>query len=145
MDIEKIISLTSSIATTIGVFFVAWQLWLTKKQAQAQFEEGFDQQYRALSLPIPLDIFLGAKASEDNKKEVRELIFNYLDLSNEQVFLRSRGKITKSTWKIWSSGIQANLETLEFKSVYNEVSSDSRFTYLSKLVKSNFDADPRKF
>jgi len=143
MNTIDIFTAISSVATAIGVVFVAWQLRISKKQAQAQFEDSFDQQYRNLSLPIPVDIFLGKEMTNDNREKVRELLFNYFDLCNEQSYLRSIGRITKSTWKIWCSGMENNLNTVAFKEVYNEVKGCSRFTYLDRLVQSEFKDDPK--
>ena len=95
----------SSIATAAGVCFVAWQVLLAKKQAQAEFEDSFDQQYRALSMAIPVDVLIGKKLDEAKKDEVRELIYNYLDLSNEQVYLRKKGRVSSDTWESWCSGV----------------------------------------
>ena len=143
MSAVEIFTIVASSATAIGVFFVAWQLWITIKQNQATFEDSFDQQYRNLSLPIPVDVFLGKELPEEDHKKIRELIFNYCDLSNEQIFLRSRGRISRKTWHIWRSGMQSNFKNEAFMNVYLEVKESSRFTYLDKLIASNFTLDPR--
>ncbi len=131
-----------SLATALGVCFGAWQIKVTKEQAQATFEDGFDQQYRSLSMELPVNVLIGNPVTEENRDRVRELVFNYLDLANEQVYLRAKGRISKHTWASWASGIQSHLEKPAFSEVYLEVKEKSHFTYLSRLADSNFESDP---
>jgi hypothetical protein len=79
-------NIISSIATALGVCFGAWQIKVGKEQAQATFEDSLDQQYRSLSMELPVSVLIGEPVEEKDKMRVRELIFNYLDLANEQVF-----------------------------------------------------------
>ncbi|OUS30505.1 hypothetical protein A9Q99_06005 [Gammaproteobacteria bacterium 45_16_T64] len=140
--VSSIATAAGSIATGVGVLFGAWQIRLSKKQAQAEFEDHLDQQYRILSMDIPVDVLIGKEPKAEEKAMVRELVYNYLDLSNEQVYLRAKGRITQYTWLSWSSGIKAHLERPAFKAVFDEVSEMSGFTYLEKLVRLDFDTDP---
>ncbi|MFT5717350.1 MAG: hypothetical protein ACI9T7_001541 [Oleiphilaceae bacterium] len=140
--ISSISTAVASVATAIGVLFGAWQIRLSKKQAQAEFEDSMDQQYRSLSMDLPVDVLIGKEPDENQKPIVRELVFNYLDLSNEQVYLRAKGRISKYTWESWCFGIKAHLERPAFKQVFDEVRAASGFTYLEKLVDSNFESDP---
>ena len=143
--LSSIATAIGSLATAIGVIFGAWQIRLTKKQSQAEFEDGFDQQYRTLSMAIPVDVLIGNLPHPQETSEVRELIFNYLDLSNEQVYLRAKGRVSKLTWKSWRSGIKAHLARPFFYQVFDEVKSQSGFTYLARLVEEDFSSDPRKW
>lgn len=132
----------ASLATAIGVCFGAWQIKIGKEQAQATFEDGLDQQYRSLSMELPVSVLIGEPVAEEDRERVRELIYNYLDLANEQVYLRAKGRISKHTWASWCSGIQLLLEKPTFSEVYLEVIEKSNFTYLSRLVDSEFGSDP---
>ena len=78
----------ASIATAVGVAVAAWQIWASRKLAQTSFEGSLDQQYRKLVMQIPVDALLGRHVSSEKKQEVREIIYNYLDLCNEQAYLR---------------------------------------------------------
>ena len=131
-----------SIATALGVIFGAWQIRLSKKQAQATFEDHFDQQYRVLTMEIPVDVLIGKIPRKEEENQVRELIYNYLDLTNEQVYLRAKGRITRLTWNSWCSGIKAHLARPAFKMVFDEVKQNSGFTYLEKLIAQNYEVDP---
>ncbi len=141
--ISSVATAIGSVATAIGVIFGAWQIRLTKKQAQAEFEDHLDQQYRQLSMELPVDVLIGKLPAEQDKVRVRELVFNYLDLSNEQVYLRAKGRISEHTWKSWCMGIRAHLDRSTFNRVYIEVRHSSGFTYLERLVDENFAIDPK--
>ena len=132
-----------TITTAVGVIFVAWQIRLSKKQTQATFEDQLDQQYRALTIDLPVDVLIGKHPQKQDKDRVRELIYNYFDLTNEQIYLRAKGRISRHTWNSWSSGIQAHLQRPAFSSVFNEIKSKCGFSYLERLVDEKFLSDPR--
>ena len=135
----------SSAATAIGVIIAAWQLWGSRKIAQTSFEDGLDQQYRNLSMDIPVDALLG-KPITDNKIKLRETIYNYLDLCNEQTYLRQKKRVRKNRWKEWNDGIKDNLAKPAFKEVWDEVKTQAptTFTGLYQLEKDDFKIDPGK-
>jgi len=140
--VSSIATALASLATALGVCFGAWQIKIGKDQAQATFEDSLDQQYRSLSMELPVNVLIGEPVDEEQRMVVRELIYNYLDLANEQVYLRAKGRISKYTWASWSSGIQSHINKPAFKEVYDEVIERSHFTYLSRLVDSQFNSDP---
>ena len=142
-NVVTIATAIGSVATAVGVIFGAWQIMLSKKQAQAEFEDNFDQQYRDLTMELPVDVLIGKEPKREELARVRELIYNYLDLTNEQVYLRAKGRISQHTWTSWCSGIKSHLERPAFRSVYNEIKQDSSFTYLEKLVSKNYQIDPK--
>ena len=133
-----------SIFTAIGVLIAAFQLRVSSKIAQSEFEDSIDQQYRELAKGIPVDALIGKSVSSDQVMLTRELIYNYLDLCNEQVFLRKKKRVRMDTWVDWCSGIKSNLGKTEFEKVWAEikVESPSTFTFLEKLEESNFAEDP---
>jgi hypothetical protein len=133
-----------SLATAAGVLIAAFQLRISSKIAQTEFEDSIDQQYRQLSKDIPVDALIGKSVSEEKKDMTRELVYNYLDLCNEQIFLRKRRRIRKDTWTDWCNGIASNIEKPEFKRVWLEIKQESpeTFTFLEKLEKANFSEDP---
>jgi len=137
-----IIDTISSALTAIGIFVAVKQLCLSRKLAQIAFEHSFDQRYRELIKEIPMNVLLNVenKAPED---ETRELIYNYFDLCNEQVYLKFEKKIKKERWDIWCSGIKDNLDKNQFRIVWNEVTDESKntFSYLEFLIRKEF-TDP---
>lgn len=137
----------ASLATALGVGIAVWQLHENAKMTQSTFEDSLDQQYRALSMAIPVDALIGKAVPEERKEAVRELIYNYLDLSNEQVFLRQRNRISKDTWRDWCVGIKSNLQKTAFREVWVEIKEEApgSFSFLEKLEKHDFAVDPRKW
>lgn len=137
----------ASFATAIGVFIAVFELRESQKIAQTEFEDSLDQQYRELAKGIPVDALLGKTVSDEKKEFTRELIYNYLDLSNEQIFLRKKKRIRQDTWLDWCTGIKSHLQKIEFQTVWQEVKSESSgtFTFLEKLEQTDFGGDPAKW
>ena len=118
----------------------------SRKLAQTSFEDGLDQQYRKLAMNIPVDALIG-KPINDKKDELREIIYNYLDLCNEQKYLRQKKRISKNRWKEWNDGIKDNLSKPAFREVWNEIKATApdTFTALERLEKDEFKIDPAKW
>jgi len=135
----------ASIATAIGVCIAAWQIRESRKLAQTTFEDGLDQQYRKLAMGIPVDALIGEPINV-KKDELREIIYNYLDLCNEQTYLRQKKRIGKNRWKEWNDGIRDNLSKPAFKEVWDEIKdkAPNTFTALELLEKGEFKIDPAK-
>jgi hypothetical protein len=133
----------ASVATAIGVCIAAWQIWESKKLARTSFEDGLDQQYRNLAMDIPVDALIG-KPVDDESGKLREIIYNYLDLCNEQIYLRKIKRISKNRWKDWNIGIKDNLSKPAFKVVWDEIkeTAPNTFTALESLEKNKFEIDP---
>jgi hypothetical protein len=136
----------ASLATAFGVGIAAWQLWASRKIAQTTFEDSLDQQYRKIVMQIPVDALLGRAIPDEEKRKVREKIYNYLDLCNEQAYLRKKARITKARWKEWNEGIAINIKKPAFKEVWDEVKGEAPATFssLKELEDHNFSGDPAK-
>ena len=136
----------ASLATAIGVCIAAWQIWESRKLVQTSFEDGLDQQYRHLAMNIPVDALIG-KSVDDEKGVLREIIYNYLDLCNEQTFLRRKKRISKNRWEDWNTGIKDNLSKPAFRVVWNEIkgTAPNTFTALEVLEKHKFEMDPTRW
>jgi len=136
-----------SVFTAIGVLLAAFQLRVSSNIAQSEFEDSIDQQYRQLAKDIPVDVLIGKTVTPDKIENTRELIYNYLDLCNEQVFLRKKKRVRKDTWNDWCSGIESNLGKIEFQKVWAEIKLESpeTFSFLEKLEDSKFRKDPAKW
>jgi len=143
MDLKTV----ASLATAIGVCIAAWQIWESRKLAQTSFEDGLDQQYRKLAMDIPVDALIGKPISDNKKDDLREIIYNYLDLCNEQTYLRQKRRISKNRWKEWNDGIRDNLAKPAFKEVWDEIKDKAprTFTALDVLEKGEFKIDPAKW
>ena len=89
------ISAIANAITAVSVFLALWQLRVTKGIAQLQFEDSLAKEYRDLAARIPTRAFYGAELSDLEHKQTRDEFFRYIDLSNEQVALRRRNRISK--------------------------------------------------
>ena len=143
----QVLQTSALLATSIGVFLGVWQLWRTKVQSITSFEDQFSREYRQIARDIPVDALLGREISGENFEKVREQIFNYIDLSNEQVFLRQIGRVSKRTWDYWREGIESNLLKPTFAKVWSEVKDSDKnvFRELRLLEQKNSASDPRKW
>jgi hypothetical protein len=139
----------TAIATTIvafGVFFAFQQLCTSKKIAQAQFEDRLAKEYRDLASGIPVKAMLGENLSETEYQKSFDDLFRYIDLTNEQVSLRQRRRITKEVWQYWLDGIKANLRLPAFDRAWTDIKVKSNsFEELRRLEKEDFEIDPAKW
>ena len=141
-----IFQIFAATATTIGIPIGLTQLYLHACQSVTSFEDQLTRQYRQIAANIPFMAFLGKDFSPEKYNDVREQIYNYLDLSNEQVFLRQTGRISAKTWSYWKDGIQANLKRQLFEQVWSDVKKHDakQFQELQRLEK-DFGIDPFKW
>jgi hypothetical protein len=147
MEWLNLLSALASAATALGIIFAAAQLWLSRAQAVSQFEDGIAGEYRALAGRLPVAALLGEELSEAEYKAALDEFYHYFDLSNEQVFLRQRGRITRRTWVMWRDGIRSNLRRPAFSKSWEEIKARSNgdFSELRRLEADGFGSDPRRW
>jgi hypothetical protein len=145
MDWLSLINASASVATAIALVLTGWQIRLAKKQSQTQFEDDLTRQYREITRDIPTDALLGGEISEEQYQKARHAFYRYVDLSNEQVFLRQKGRVSAETWHLWRVGIKFHLSKPAFKMAWEEFKKrDARnFKGLQMLEKSGYASDPR--
>ncbi len=141
----KYVSTFAEVAMAIGIFFAWWQIRISKKLATTQFEDTMSKEYREIISHIPTKALLGKDLDEDEYSQSLDDLFHYIDLSNEEVFLRQQGRITRETWINWLDGIKSNLSRPAFKMAWEEIKShtDDIFLELRRLEASGFEDDPR--
>ncbi len=135
-------------ATAFGVILAGFALLLQRGQMRTQFEDAVVEQYRQLIKPdLVIDVLLKVvleKLPSDERERMHH-IYLYLDLCNEQVFLRAIGRVSRSTWKIqWSDGIRENVQKNEIISKAWETIQDKtdHFRELRAFQRRGWD-DPR--
>ena len=136
----------AAIATVAGLILAVWRVRELEKVRQAQFEDSLDKEYRKIIMEVPMGVLLGKTVEGDNP-ELRELLYNYLDLSNEQIYLRKIGRVGYKRWTGWRDGIEYNLSLPEFAEVWEEVKQEApgTFTWLERLEEKDFGIDPIKW
>ena len=114
----------SAIATTLGVYIAAYQLYSSRKQATVTFEDSFSKEYRELANKIPSKAFLcgdDGDLTEDEYQNCFDALCRYFDLCNEQAYLTDQGRITEKTWLFWADGINNNMKKKAFKKAWAEI------------------------
>src|SRR4051794_27330824 len=103
----------ASAATAAGVLVAAWALLLQRGLSRTHFEDEIVRQYRDVIKPQLLHGMIAGvleRFPAAEHERVRQ-VYLYLDLCNEQVFLRAIGRISSPTWRVqWGAGISGNLE-----------------------------------
>lgn len=137
----------SAIATSFAALCVVlafWQILLTRRIAQLQFEDSLAKEYRDLCTTIPSAVFLKKPFTNKQYKDSFDEFYRYIDLSNEQVSLRQRGRISKEVWNNWCIGIEYNLRLPAFARAWSEIKIETdSFQELRQLESYDFNRDPR--
>src|SRR5437870_11457067 len=105
MNTSQWIEAVTSIATALGVLFAGVQLLLQKRQATTQFEDELVKQYRDIVRELPIQAHFDESVADDVLRVALRDVLSYVDLTNEQIFLRMRGRIRGDTWGDWCDGI----------------------------------------
>lgn len=119
-------SSVGSIATAIAVLLAAWQLHRGTIQARTDFEDDLCREYRELARSIPPDAHLDREMADSVYDLAFPVLFQYFDLSNEQIFLRLNGRVSKVTWFNWRDGIQSNIQRKAFRRAWEEIKAGSK-------------------
>jgi len=127
-------------AAVIGVPFVVWQLWLTRRSHVSSFEVRFVDLYELLLGRLPDDVVMERR--ELTKPTISELrvFHDYFALCDEEVFYRREGKVSSATWRAWERGMQLNLQRATFQVAWqalrDEERLDRRFAAFEPLYKN---------
>lgn len=147
--ISSIASVISAIATcvaAVGVWYARGQLLTSREIAQLQFEDALAKEYRDLVNRLPARVMLGEQLNSENYLKAFDELYRYMDLSNEQICLRQRERISREVWLSWRSGIQSNLELPAFRQAWTEIKASSlSFQELRRLEQEQFRTDPRNW
>ncbi|HEV7427026.1 MAG TPA: hypothetical protein VGQ46_11720 [Thermoanaerobaculia bacterium] len=147
MTTNDIVQTSASVATAVGVLLAWSQIRITKNQAISTFEDELSRQYREIVGTIPLEAILGETLDKEIQRSRLANFYRYLDLTNEQVFLRQQGRVRKSTWSNWAEGIRTNLSRPAFAAAWEEIKrrAPGSFTELRRLEDEQFAVDPRNW
>lgn len=142
-DVVEFVANIVTIVTFVGIFVAYKHLKLTRDLAVANFENQLFMEYRRTIEKFPSSIMMGCEVNEDLMEELQDKFYSYVDLTNEQIYLRMSGKITHSTWIVWRDGIKYNLMLPAFKKSWDKVKkSTSSFQELRRFENEGFMSDP---
>jgi hypothetical protein len=141
------INALAQLATFVGVIAVILQLRQSQEQSKTDFEDTVGREYREIASKIPTKALLGRELNDQEIDDYLDELYRYIDLSNEQVFLRKQNRIRPGTWENWRQGIESNFRRPAFKKAWEKikVESDRDFSELRRLEAENFRGDPRKW
>jgi len=144
MNIVILTNTATSAATAVGVIVAAISLWQAKNQSISTFEDAISNEYRQISKSIPIAALLGGEFTpEEVNRSLRE-IYNYIDFTNEQIYLRQMNRIRQTTWKSWVDGIRTNMERTAIKQAWDHIKEKcpDSFHELRKLEEQSYSGDP---
>jgi hypothetical protein len=141
--VASTVSAMAAVVATVGVWYARNQLKTSREIAQLQFEDALGKEYRELANRMKPKVLLGSELSDPEYEEAFDEMFHYVDLSNEQVSLRQRGRISLEVWVNWSAGIRSNLELPAFKRAWSEIKlKSSSFQELRRFETDGVGCDP---
>lgn len=126
----------ANLATAAAVIFAAWQIWLSKKQAETTFEDSLAKEYRELAARLPTKALLGEPLTNEEHADSFDEMYHYFDLCNEQVFLKQAKRISDKTWTFWEDGMKSNISRPAFERAWAEIAarSENDFSELRSIV-----------
>jgi hypothetical protein len=144
MNWIDLFAMLGSVATALGVFLAGRQIRESRRQAVTAFEDSMSSQYRDLVQRLPIEALLGEALEEQVYRENLNEFYHYIDLTNEQIFLRKRGRVSPEVWQNWCDGIRTTLAKPAFARAWQEISqrSPGSFEELRRLVDSGYAEDP---
>ena len=152
-EITDVVSATGSAVSAIaasvaaaGVWYARHQLKTSREIAQLQFEDALAKEYRELAKELSKKALLGESLSDEEYDEAFDELYRYVDLSNEQITLRQRGRITADVWRSWAEGMKTNLSLPACARTWREIKERSlSFEELRRLEHEHFAIDPKKW
>ena len=119
------ISAIAACVAAVGVWYARHQLKTSREIAQLQFEDALGKEYRELAGELSKKALLGEELSDSEHEDAFDELYRYFDLTNEQVSLRQRGRITSEVWASWSEGIKTNMALPAFSRAWSEIKQRS--------------------
>jgi hypothetical protein len=116
-------------------------------QQRASFEDSLTKEYREIIRRIPYQALIGNDLSDEDKLIAYNEIYNYMDLCNEQIFLRMSGRVSEKAWNNWQEGMHTNFSLKVFDRASKEIFSklQHNFEELKKVQELGYKSDPIKW
>ena len=139
-----ILNAAASVATAAGVFIAVWQIKIQLRQDATEFEDDLDQEVREIMLALPMPALFGEELSPEGAEQSLDQFYRYIDLCNQQIFLRQQGRISKDRWETWRDEMRLNLSKPAFKAAWEHIKrrAPGEFALLRRLESAAFNTDP---
>jgi len=144
MNLLGIIQAAGTGLTGVGAIIVIIQLYQRRRQFQTEFEDGLTDKYRDIVYQLPVDALLDDSDTDGYQGDLED-DYRYIDLSNEQIFLRQEGRVSRSTWENWKTGIENHLGRDDFENAWEEIQNrdPESFNELRDFEDDDKPDDPR--
>jgi hypothetical protein len=140
------ISAVAACVAAAGVWYARHQLKTSRELAQLAFEDALGKEYRELAGQLSKKALMGEVLNDVEYEDAFDELYRYIDLTNEQIALRVRCRITAEVWCSWSEGITANLALPAFARAWAEIKARSEgFEELRRLEREAFKSDPKEW
>ncbi len=133
-----------TVVTSIGIFLAWQQIKASKQLSQTQFEDSLAREYREVILQIPVEALLGERLDSEEQRKTLKAFYRYIDLTNDQIFLRQQGRVSFETWQNWRDGISSLMAMPAFSEAWSYIKQHptTKFDELRRLENSGFEEDP---
>ncbi|MGE5624618.1 MAG: hypothetical protein ACM3ZT_03625 [Bacillota bacterium] len=141
----QLITLVTDVVTLIALLIAVFSLWQARALSQTEFEDSLSAEYREIIHRIPVEALGGKKLARYKRAAALDDIYNYVDFTNEQLFLRSKGRISDPVWREWTFGIRSNMERPLFRDTWDEIKAmfPQDFAELKRFERSGYREDPK--
>lgn len=144
MDIRNFIDWATAIGgivVIVGGVFAIFQLWLMTRQGHRQFEHLYSQRYWVIMDRLSIEAQLGTSGTRKPRRSEQEALFAYVQLCEDEADMYEQGRVTRATWTIWKSGIDAMLSSAQVGHIIDSA-PHSRFDTL-KRYRAEGDLRPK--
>jgi hypothetical protein len=147
MNWVDIFGAVSSAVTAIGVFLAWWQIRASRQLNRTQFEDTLANHYRAIVQDVPVKALLGEPLDQKEQDETLKFFYRYIDLTNEQIFLRQQGRVGPQTWENWRDGIRTLMAMPAFAEAWKIIREKptTKFDELRRLERQGYQDDPHEW
>lgn len=121
MDWFDWFSLGIQALTALAIVFAALQFVGSQTQRHREFENLYVQRYWDLLDRMSFELYMNESSRLLSGSDKR-VVHAYLRLCEDELDLREQGFITDRTWKVWSSGMLAQLNSDPYASELQNLS-----------------------
>jgi hypothetical protein len=142
--LAAIATAVAAVAAAAGFLATVRQIKAAARQDRTEWEDELTREYRQIVRQLPLSARLNGQMQDGDIEKFLSIFLDYFDLSNQQVFLRKIGRVSRDTWKEWRLGIKGALQAGPFAAAWNIIKqrNPDLFAELKALEATGFDADP---
>jgi hypothetical protein len=109
-----------SVIMMLSLVFAGTALRASQRQRLRQLEMLYVQRYWSLMDKLSLSALRGTPSIEVDDED-EKVVRAYLRLCEDQLELRKQGWLTNATWRLWSVGMEQQLNRWPFRAVWSAI------------------------